>query len=194
MASSKKNNNLFSGRIGPLIYYVMNGKQYLRTAPSRVKYPNTPKQQQYKQTFALSSTLASKLYAYFDGWWFLETQTEGQRSFAQLKKRIQQTGIRQTEEGIRYDFEQLILTEGSLYQPQWSVTDNLLRWNLPEKPLLNAHVFVIGIQEESLAIHLVQASLEQQELKLIKQEKTHYYAFIQAKRGTKTKLSTSVKV
>jgi hypothetical protein len=78
--------------------------------------------------------------------------------------------------------------------PSWNYKDSALHWNLPENPPNNTTLFVVGIEEEHLTIHLHQAALKHQKITFEKQEKTHYYAFIHYKRGSKTKLSTSVKV
>lgn len=52
---------LFSGTVGNLIFYVVGGKQYVRSKPSQVRQPNTPAQLQARDRFRQSSKLAKSL-------------------------------------------------------------------------------------------------------------------------------------
>lgn len=55
------NHILFSGTVGNLIFYVMGGKQYVRSKPAKVRQPNTPAQLQARDRFRQSSKLAKHL-------------------------------------------------------------------------------------------------------------------------------------
>ena len=55
------NRLLFSGTVGNLIFYVVGGKQYVRSKPAKVHQPNTPAQLQARDRFRQSSKLAKSL-------------------------------------------------------------------------------------------------------------------------------------
>lgn len=55
------NQLLFSGTVGNLIFYVVGGKQFVRTKPAKVRQPNTPAQLQARDLFRQSSKLAKSL-------------------------------------------------------------------------------------------------------------------------------------
>lgn len=51
----------FKGRIGNIVGVVRNGTQYIRSAPSQMTNPQTPKQQANRKKFGLATKLASRL-------------------------------------------------------------------------------------------------------------------------------------
>lgn len=60
MAKSPEH-QLFSGTVGNLIFYVVRGKQYVRSKPAKVHQPNTPAQLKSRDRFRQSSKLAKSL-------------------------------------------------------------------------------------------------------------------------------------
>ena len=202
--SSVKTQHIIKGKIGPLIYYEMNGKQYVRTAPVKVRYPNTEGQQLYKERFAMSSSLASALYKLFKNW-FLETTTEGKRAFPQLKARIQRTGIKsiQTVEqdfgSLSYDWENLILTEGSLSPLQFSKsiedTSITITWKEQKSEVASTIVYLIEIDPIELNTRKISAAIQAGSLKMdAYNAENHYYLFWIQSQEQKMKVSPSLKV
>jgi len=202
--STVKSQHILKGKIGPLIYYEMNGKQYVRTAPIKVRYPNTVGQQHYKERFAMSSTLASALYKLFKNW-FLETAIEGKRAYPQLKARIQRTGIKEIEStelelGIQdYNWETLILTEGSLRLLEVSKTIDdtsiSINWNEQISGIASNVVYLIEIDPIELKTRKVSAPLQAGSLKMdAYNAKNHYYLFWIQSQEQKMKVSPSLKV
>jgi len=202
--STVKTQHIIKGKIGPLIYYEMNGKQYVRTAPVKVRYPNTKGQQHYKERFAMSSTLASVLYKLFKSW-FLETTNEGKRAYPQLKALIQRTGIKitQTDEqelGTQeYNWETLELTEGSLSPLQLSKTledtSITINWKEQTTAVSSTVVYLIEIDPIELKARKVSAALQYGSLKMdAYNAENHYYTFWIQSHEKKMKVSPSVKV
>ncbi|TNE71437.1 hypothetical protein EP331_09455 [bacterium] len=181
------------GKIGPLIYYTVKGKQYVRTAPTRVKQPNTPEQLNERSKFAMASRLASSLYRAMNGW-FLESKDESQRAYNQLVKRISETGVGKTEEEQIYTFETLVLTEGSLKPLGINQTEQALTWNLPAQIKPNTIVFIISIHKESLSVHIQSAPIESQTIPFHAEENVHSYLFYVQRINKKEKVSTSVRL
>lgn len=141
-----------SGKLGPLIYYEMKGKQYVRTAPSKVKQPNTPAQLGNKRRFALATYLASKLYAAFETW-YLETDDQSKRAYNQLQSMIQKTGIKGDAPDLKYDWNRLNLTQGSLEKPLFTFLNGELTWNIIEdKKAIQDWVILVGIHTITLEI------------------------------------------
>lgn len=182
-----------SGKLGPLVYYQIKGKQYVRTAPNRIKYPNTKKQQRYKQQFALSSSLASALYQKGKGW-FLESFDYSKRSFNQLKKRIQETGMIETESGWTYQFETLVITDGSLATWRWKWESNRYSWEISSNNQQNWYMYVVGVQRDTLYVEMWSSSLDSGKMDVPFWEGWEYYAFYMVKKGDKMKLSRSVRL
>ncbi|TNE69288.1 hypothetical protein EP331_14530 [bacterium] len=181
------------GKIGPLIYYTVKGKQYVRTAPTRVRQPNTAEQLQVRSKFALANALASALHRAMKGW-FLESKVESQRAYNQLVKRIQATGIDTSGEEVCYDFERLLLTEGSLADLELTKHAEGISWKLPAQTKANTTVFLIGIHEDSLEVQIHSSAIANQSLNVQTEEKTHFYMFYVQRNNNKEKVSRSVKV
>lgn len=90
----------FKGKTGNVIGVVRNGTQYIRSSPSRIKNPKTPKQQANRKKFALASKLAYRLGPFIEkGFAAANVKTpRGACISANMKSGIFEEG----DSGIRY--------------------------------------------------------------------------------------------
>ena len=183
-----------SGKLEPLIYYEMNGKQYVRTAPTKVRQPNTAAQLGNKRRFGLATTLASQIYKQFETW-FIETDDVSKRAYNQLQSSIQKTGIKGTAPDLEYDWDSMVLTTGTAVQPEFSYADSVLTWSvLDDKKAIKDLVIVVGIETETLTIKKWIDLQNKGKLLFPIEDGFVYYVFRTYSKNGKVFVSSSVKV
>lgn len=109
----------FSGRIGNVVGVIRNGTQYIRSAPSQMKNPKTPKQQANRKKFALATKLASRLSPFIErGFGTVEGKTpRGACISCNMKSGIYEEG----DSGIRYP--NIMVSAGALRQVEHPVAE-----------------------------------------------------------------------
>ncbi len=111
----------FKGRIGNIVGVVRNGKQYIRSAPSEMTNPKTPKQQANRKKFGLATKLASRLGPFIEKG-FATTDAKTPRGACisfNMKSGIYEEG----DSGIRYS--NIMVSAGALRQVDESAAERL---------------------------------------------------------------------
>jgi hypothetical protein len=120
MAKVKNGSNV-SGKVGELVYYEMNGKQFVRSAPKLVskrtrKKKETEPQKMTRMRFKWAFHMVGQVREHI-GELYQETKGKGS-PFHKAVGRIVKTALRGNEpETLRYDFELMPFAHGSLVFP-----------------------------------------------------------------------------
>lgn len=143
----------FKGKIGNVIGVVRNGTQYIRSSPSRIKNPKTPKQQANRKKFALASKLAYRLGPFIEkGFASADAKTpRGACISSNMKSGIFEEG----DSGILY--ANIMVSAGALRQVEGPVAERTDDGNIriswqdnsgSGNALANDRIMILAMAEE----------------------------------------------
>ena len=163
---------LLKGTIGNLIYYSVGGRQYVRSKPSKVRQPNTPKQLLARDKFRQSSKLAKALSKAAPILGLDETGNTTKSPYHTLLGCLRKSPFVEGKKPVRWEWEQLVVRRGEA--PAVELTDSYnsveqhleLNWNSGQSG--EGTLLVTGIHMESLEvdIHRIPAEKGQTTLKV----------------------------
>jgi len=103
----------FRGRIGNVIGVKRGDTYYVKSAPSKVKNPNTEKQQAHRSRFRLASKLASRVAPFIAVSLQNSNYKTTRGAFISINMKA---AMKQADEGITIHYPELILSTGVLKQ------------------------------------------------------------------------------
>ena len=106
--------DLISGTFGDVIIYKRGGKVFMRSRPKEVRQPNTPAQLTARDKFRKSSALAKALFKITPQIGKEIDPNEVKSGYHSALGLIRNTGFKSEAESVVWDWESLVISEGSL--------------------------------------------------------------------------------
>lgn len=101
----------FLGKIGPVVASRRGSTLYIKSRPTKVRHPNTPKQKAAKNRFAVASKLSSLLLPFHKQSLLVEPGRTSYNLFISLNIKV---AVQKAENGFNVDYSKLKLAVGDL--------------------------------------------------------------------------------